>query len=209
MNKRKVCVVTGNHNDYSLLYNLIKEINQDNTLELQLVVTGKHLSPDFGSTYKEIEKDFKIDRKIEMLSKLNTPVSISNSMGLAHIGFGTAYDALKPDLVVVLGDKYEILAAVTSAMIARIPIAHLCGGKTGDEVMDETIRHAITKMSHLHFTDTIEDKNRVIQLGECPENIFVVEGICLENSENSYENIEASKKMIDIIKHVDFSKIIL
>ncbi len=181
MNKRKICVVTGTRADYGLLYWLIKEIDQDEDLELQLIVTGMHLSKDFGLTYKEIEKDFKIDRKIEMLSKLDTPMSISNSMGLAHIGFGTAYDALKPDLVVVLGDRYEILAAATSAMIARIPIAHLHGGEATEGLMDEAIRHSITKMSHLHFTAAKEYRNRVIQLGEQPNTVFNVGGLGIDN----------------------------
>jgi len=181
MNKRKICVVTGTRADYGLLYWLIKEIDQNADLELQLIATGMHLSKDFGLTYKEIEKDFKIDRKIEMLSKLDTPMSISNSMGLAHIGFGTAYDSLKPDLVVVLGDRYEILAAATSAMIARIPIAHLHGGEATEGLMDEAIRHSITKMSHLHFVATKEYRNRVIQLGEQPNTVFNVGGLGIDN----------------------------
>jgi len=179
--KRKICVVTGTRAEYGLLYWLMKEIEKDKDLELQIIATGMHLSPDFGLTYKEIEKDFKIDRKIEMLSKLDTPVSISNSMGLAHIGFGTAYEGLKPDLLVVLGDRYEILVAVSSAMIARIPIAHLHGGEATEGLIDEAIRHSITKMSHLHFTATDEYRKRVIQLGEQPNTVFNVGGVGIDN----------------------------
>ena len=181
MKKRKICVVTGTRAEYGLLYWLMKEIEKDKDLELQIIATGMHLSPDFGLTYKEIEKDFKIDRKIEMLSKLDTPVSISNSMGLAHIGFGTAYEGLKPDLLVVLGDRYEILVAVSSAMIARIPIAHLHGGEATEGLIDEAIRHSITKMSHLHFTATDEYRKRVIQLGEQPNTVFNVGGVGIDN----------------------------
>jgi len=179
--KRKICVVTGTRADYGLLYWLMKEIKKDKDLELQIIVTGMHLSPDFGFTYKEIEKEFKIDIKVEMLSKLDTPVGISNSMGLAYIGFGNAYEELQPDLVVVLGDRYEILVAVSSAMIARIPIAHLHGGEATEGLIDEAIRHSITKMSHLHFTATDEYRKRVIQLGEQPNTVFNVGGVGIDN----------------------------
>jgi len=179
--KRKICVVTGTRAEYGLLYWLMKEIEKDEDLELQIIVTGMHLSPDFGLTYKEIEKDFKINRKIEMLSKLDTPVSISNSMGLAHIGFGNAYEELQPNLLVVLGDRYEILVAVSSAMIARMPIAHLHGGEATEGLIDEAIRHSITKMSHLHFTATDEYRKRVIQLGEQPNTVFNVGGVGIDN----------------------------
>ena len=181
MKKRKICVVTGTRAEYGLLYWLMKEIEDDKDLELQIIVTGMHLSPDFGLTYKEIEKDFKIDRKIEMLSTSDTAVSISKSMGLAYIGFGNAYEELQPDLVVVLGDRYEIFAAVSSAMIARIPISHLHGGEATEGLIDEAIRHSITKMSHLHFTATDEYRKRVIQLGEQPNTVFNVGGVGIDN----------------------------
>ena len=181
MAKRKICVVTGTRAEYGLLFWLMKEIEQDKDLELQLIVTGMHLSPEFGLTYKEIEKDFRIDKKIEMLLSSDTSVGITKSMGLAQISFADAYDELKPDILVVLGDRYEILSAVSSAMIARIPIVHISGGETTEGAFDESIRHSITKMSHLHFTATEEYRNRVIQLGEHPERVFNVGGLGVDS----------------------------
>jgi GDP/UDP-N,N'-diacetylbacillosamine 2-epimerase (hydrolysing) len=140
-----------------------------------------HLSPEFGLTYKEIEKEFKINKKIEMLLSSDTSVGISKSMGLAQISFAESYDELKPDIVIVLGDRYEIFSATSAAMIARIPIAHIHGGEKTEGAFDESIRHCITKMSHLHFTATEEYKNRVIQLGEHPSRVFNVGGMGIEN----------------------------
>lgn len=179
--RRKICVVTGTRAEYGLLYWLIKEIEANKDLELQIIVTGMHLSGEFGLTYKEIEKEFKIDKKIEMLLSSDTAVGISKSMGLAQISFAESYEELQPDILVVLGDRYEIFSAVSAAMIARIPIAHLHGGETTEGAFDEAIRHSITKMSHLHFTATEEYKNRVIQLGENPSRVFNVGGMGIEN----------------------------
>lgn len=179
--KRKICVVTGTRAEYGLLYWLMKEIEADKDLELQLIVTGMHLSPEFGFTYKEIEKEFKIDKKIEMLLSSDTAMGISKSMGLAQIGFAEAFEELKPDILVVLGDRYEIFSAVSVAMICNIPIAHLHGGEITQGAFDELIRHSITKMSHLHFTATDEYKNRVIQLGEEPNRVFNIGGMGIEN----------------------------
>ncbi|RRS31271.1 MAG: UDP-N-acetylglucosamine 2-epimerase [Epsilonproteobacteria bacterium (ex Lamellibrachia satsuma)] len=181
MTKRKICVVTGTRAEYGLLYWLMKEIESDDALELQLIVTGMHLSPEFGLTYKTIEKDFKIDKKIEMLLSSDTSVGISKSMGLAQISFAEAYEELNPDILVVLGDRYEIFSAVSAAMIARIPITHLHGGETTEGAFDESIRHSITKMSHLHFTATQEYKDRVIQMGEDPSRVFNVGGLGIDN----------------------------
>ncbi|WP_313956380.1 UDP-N-acetylglucosamine 2-epimerase [Aliarcobacter cryaerophilus] len=178
---KKICVVTGTRAEYGLLYWLLKEIEADKELQLQVIVTGMHLSPEFGLTYKEIEKEFKINKKIEMLLSSDTSVGISKSMGLAQISFAESYDELKPDVVVVLGDRYEIFSATSAAMIARIPIAHIHGGETTEGAFDESIRHSITKMSHLHFTATDEYKNRVIQLGENPSRVFNVGGMGIEN----------------------------
>ena len=178
---KKICVVTGTRAEYGLLYWLLKEIEADKELQLQVIVTGMHLSPEFGLTYKEIEKEFKINKKIEMLLSSDTSVGISKSMGLAQISFAESYDELKPDIVIVLGDRYEIFSATSAAMIARIPIAHLHGGETTEGAFDESIRHSITKMSHLHFTATNEYKNRVIQLGENPSRVFNVGGMGIEN----------------------------
>ncbi len=181
MNKRKICVVTGTRAEYGLLYWLMKEIEADSELELQLIVTGMHLSPEFGLTYKEVAKKFKIDKKIEMLLSSDTSIGISKSMGLALISFAEAYEELKPDVVVVLGDRYEIFSAVSAAMITRVPIAHLHGGEATEGLIDEPIRHSITKMSHLHFVATDEYRKRVIQLGEEPQRVFNVGGMGIEN----------------------------
>ncbi|MDN5067871.1 UDP-N-acetylglucosamine 2-epimerase [Aliarcobacter butzleri] len=178
---KKICVVTGTRAEYGLLYWLLKEIEVDKELELQLIVTGMHLSPEFGLTYKEIEKEFKIDKKIEMLLSSDTSIGISKSMGLAQISFCEAFEELKPDILIVLGDRYEIFSATSTAMIARIPIVHLHGGETTEGAFDESIRHSITKMSHLHFTATEEYRNRVIQLGEHPSKVFNVGGMGIEN----------------------------
>lgn len=178
---KKICVVTGTRAEYGLLYWLLKEIESDKELQLQVIVTGMHLSPEFGLTYKEIEKEFKINKKIEMLLSSDTSVGISKSMGLAQISFAESYDELKPDILVVLGDRYEIFSATSAAMIARIPIAHIHGGEKTEGAFDESIRHSITKMSHLHFTATNEYKNRVIQLGEHPSRVFNVGGMGIEN----------------------------
>ena len=178
---KKICVVTGTRAEYGLLYWLLKEIEADKDLELQLIATGMHLSPEFGLTYQTIEKEFKINKKIEMLLSSDTSVGISKSMGLAQISFAESYDELKPDIVIVLGDRYEIFSATSAAMIAKIPIAHLHGGEKTEGAFDESIRHSITKMSHLHFTATNEYKNRVIQLGEHPSRVFNVGGMGIEN----------------------------
>jgi len=179
--KRKICVVTGTRAEYGLLFWLLKEIEADKDLELQLIVTGMHLSLEFGLTYTEIEQDFRIDKKIEILLSSDTSVGILKSMGLAQISFAESYDELKPDIVVVLGDRYEIFSAVSAAMISRIPIVHLHGGETTEGAFDESIRHSITKMSHLHFTATQEYKNRVVQLGEHPSRVYNVGGMGIEN----------------------------
>jgi len=178
---KKICVVTGTRAEYGLLYWLMREIEDDDELELQIIVTGMHLSPEFGLTYKEIEKEFKINKKIEMLLSSDSSIGISKSMGLAQISFSEAYGELKPDILIVLGDRYEIFSAVSSAMIARIPIAHLHGGETTEGAFDESIRHSISKMSYLHFTATEHYKNRVIQLGEHPNRVFNVGGLGIDN----------------------------
>ncbi len=178
---KKVCIVTGTRAEYGLLYWLMKEIDFDRELELQIIVTGMHLSPEFGLTYKEIEKEFVINKKIEMLLSSDTPIGISKSMGLAQISFTETYEDLKPDIIVLLGDRYEIFSAASTALILNIPIAHLHGGETTEGAFDEALRHSITKMSHLHFTAVEEYKNRVIQLGENPSRVFNVGGLGIDN----------------------------
>ncbi len=183
---RKICIVTGTRSEYGLLHSLMNEVKNDKKLQLQLIVTGMHLSYEFGLTYKLIEKDgFIIDKKVEMLLSSDSRVGISKSMGLAQIGFAEAYNELKPDLVVVLGDRFEIFSAVISAMIARIPIAHIHGGETTEGVVDEAIRHSITKMAHLHFSATNEYRNRIIQLGENPNRVFNVGGLGIDSIKNA------------------------
>ncbi len=199
--RRKICIVTGTRAEYGLLYWLMKEIQGDPDLELQLIATGMHLSPEFGLTYRQIEKDgFKIDRKIEILLSSDTPVGISKSMGLGMIGFAEAYEELKPDILVFLGDRFELLSAASAAMIARIPIAHLHGGEATEGLIDEPIRHSISKMSHLHFTAAEEYRRRVIQMGESPARVFNVGGLGIDNikkltllSRNEFEDSIAFK----------------
>jgi UDP-N-acetylglucosamine 2-epimerase (non-hydrolysing)/GDP/UDP-N,N'-diacetylbacillosamine 2-epimerase (hydrolysing) len=172
---RKVCIVTGSRADYGLLYWLLKEIQGDPDLQLQIVVTGMHLSPEFGLTYKVIEADgFTINDKVEMLLSSDTPVGIAKSMGLGVIGFADTLDRLRPDILVLLGDRYEILAAAQAAMVAQMPIAHIAGGDVTEGAFDEAIRHSITKMAHLHFVTNETSARRVRQLGENPEYIFNV-----------------------------------
>lgn len=181
---RKICVITGTRADYGLLYWLMKKIESSPRLELQVIATGMHLSPEFGLTSKEIEKEFHISKKIEMLMSSDTPIGISKSMGLGQISFSEAFSELQPDITVVLGDRYEVFAAATAAMVARIPIAHLHGGEITEGLIDEAIRHSLTKMSHLHFTATEEYRKRVIQLGERPEFVMNVGGLGIDNIKN-------------------------
>ena len=179
---KKICVVTGTRAEYGLLRWVMEGIRQSPVLELQLIATGMHLSPEFGLTVNAIEDDgFHVDRKVEMLLSSDTAVGITKSMGLGMIGFADALAELKPDLMLVLGDRYEILSAATAAMIARIPIAHLHGGEATEGLIDEPIRHSITKMSHLHFVAAEEYRRRVIQLGEQPEHVFNVGGLGIDN----------------------------
>ena len=178
---RKICFITGTRAEYGLLRWVMQGIKDDAGLALQIIVTGMHLSPEFGLTYREIEKDgFQIDRKVEMLTSSDTSVGIAKSMGLGMIGFADALDDLKPDLIVVLGDRFEIFAAVSAALVARIPVAHLHGGETTEGAFDEAIRHSITKMSQLHFVAAEDYRRRVIQLGEQPDNVFLVGGLGID-----------------------------
>jgi GDP/UDP-N,N'-diacetylbacillosamine 2-epimerase (hydrolysing) len=175
---RKVCVVTGSRAEYGLLRLVIQGIKDSEHLVLQMVATGMHLSPEFGQTYQEIEVDgFYIDRKVEMLVSSDTPVGMTKAMGLGLIGFADAFAQLQPDIVLVLGDRFEILAAAVAAMAARIPVAHLHGGERTEGVIDDSFRHAITKMSHLHFVAAPEYRQRVIQLGEEEKNVYLVGGL--------------------------------
>lgn len=180
---RKICVVTGSRAEYGLLSGLMRAIQADTELQLQVIATNMHLSPEFGLTYKDIERDgFRIDKKVQMLLSSDTANATTKSVGLATIGFADAYEDLQPDLIVVLGDRFEILAAVSAALFYKIPVAHLHGGEITEGAYDDCIRHAITKMSHLHFTSTEAYRQRVIQLGEQPERVFYVGAIGVENT---------------------------
>ncbi|MFD1037065.1 UDP-N-acetylglucosamine 2-epimerase [Virgibacillus byunsanensis] len=182
MKKRKICVVTGTRAEYGLLYWLMKEIQQDPDLELQIIATGMHLSPEFGLTYRQIEEDgFMIDEKVEMLLSADTASSIGKSIGLGTIGFSDSIPSLNPDLIIILGDRFEALAAAQSALISNVPIAHIHGGEITYGAYDDAIRHAITKMSYLHFVSTEAYLNRVVQLGEAPDRVFNVGALGVEN----------------------------
>jgi len=194
----KICIVTGTRADYGLLYWTIKALSEDNFFSLQLCATGMHLSPEFGLTYKLIEKDgFKITSKIETLLSSDSSIGISKSIGLGVISFSEEFKRLKPDLILVVGDRFEILSASIAAMISKIPIAHCHGGEATEGLIDEPIRHSITKMSHIHFTSTDEYSKRVIQLGESPNSVFNVGGLGIENI-----------KKLKLLSKYDFEKAI-
>lgn len=173
MNARKICVVTGSRADYGLLYWLMKGIAADPALELQVVATGMHLAPEFGLTVRQVEDDgFRVAARVEMLLSSDTPVAISKSLGLGVIGFADALQQLRPDVMVVLGDRFEILAAAQAALVLGIPTAHIHGGERSEEAFDESIRHAITKMAQWHFVAAEPYRKRVVQMGEPPERVF-------------------------------------
>lgn len=180
---KKICIITATRAEYGLLKPVMNEIRRREELELQIIVTGAHLSPEFGLTYREIENDgFTITDKVEMLLSSDTCVGITKSMAVELMGMADAYRSCCPDMVVVLGDRYEILIAAIAAMIARIPIAHIHGGEITEGAYDDAIRHAITKMSQLHFTSTEEYRNRVIQMGELPDKVYNVGALGVENT---------------------------
>ncbi len=193
---RKICIITGTRAEYGLLYWLMRGIDADKDLKLQIIATGMHLSPEFGNTYQQIEEDgFTIDEKVDIELSSDSEIGVSKSMGLGMIGFAKSFHDLSPDLIVVLGDRFEIFSAVSAAMIAKIPVAHIHGGEATEGLIDEPIRHSITKMSHLHFTAAEEYKNRVIQLGEQPDRVFNVGGLGIDNinklkllSKSAFEN---------------------
>jgi UDP-N-acetylglucosamine 2-epimerase (non-hydrolysing)/GDP/UDP-N,N'-diacetylbacillosamine 2-epimerase (hydrolysing) len=170
---RKICIVTGSRADYGLLYWLMKGIAADTTLELQVAATGMHLSPEFGLTVRQIESDgFTVAGKVEMLLSSDTPSAVTKSLGLGVIGFAEAFERLRPDIVVVLGDRFEILAAAQAALVLGIPTAHIHGGERSEEAFDESIRHAITKMAQWHFVAAEAYRKRVVQMGEPPDRVF-------------------------------------
>ncbi len=180
--KRKICVITGTRAEYGLLYWLLKEIQEDPELELQIIATGMHLSPEFGNTYMQIEDDgFVINDKVEMLLSGDTPSAVAKSIGIGTMGFSSSLLRLNPDLIVILGDRFEALSAAQTALILNIPIAHIHGGEVTYGAYDDSIRHAITKMSYLHFVTTDEHRKRVIRLGEHPSRVFNVGAPGIDN----------------------------
>lgn len=179
---RKICVVTGTRAEYGLLKPLLSKIKADDELQLQLVVTGMHLSPEFGLTYREIEEDgFIIDEKVEMLLSSDTSMGVAKAMGLATISFADSFNRLNSDIVVILGDRFEMLAVAQTALVMQIPIAHIHGGEVTLGAYDDAIRHSITKMAQWHFVSSKQHQKRVIQLGEQPSSVFNVGALGIEN----------------------------
>ena len=179
---RRICIVTGSRAEYGILYWLIREVSEDPELQLQLIATGMHLAPDFGLTYKAIEADgFRIDRKVEMLLASDSAAGVVKSVGLGVIGFADALAELQPDVVVVLGDRFEIMAAAQAAFLSGIPLAHISGGEVTEGALDDVMRHVITKLSRYHFVAAEPYRRRVIQLGEVPESVFDVGDPGLDN----------------------------
>lgn len=196
---RKICIFTGTRAEYGIMSRLFRMIADDPELQLRIIATNMHLSPEFGLTYKEIEADgFHIDKKVEMLLSSDTANGTVKSMGLATIGFADALEDLKPDLAVILGDRYEMLCAAQACLIYNIPIAHIAGGGITEGAYDDAIRHCITKMAHLHFTSTEEHRNRVIQLGEQPNRVFWSGSLGVNNIRN--EEIMPLDELEDSIK---------
>ena len=179
---KKICVITGTRAEYGLLSKLMKRIDDCPDMQLQIIATNMHLSPEFGLTYREIEADgFHIDKKVEMLLSSDTRNATTKSLGLGIIGFADAFEDLAPDMVLILGDRYEMLGAASAALLYGIPIAHISGGDVTEGAYDDAIRHSISKMSHLHFTSAEEYRQRVIQLGEQPDRVFNFGAIGLDN----------------------------
>ena len=179
---RKICVVTGSRADYGLLRSVMQGIKNDPNLIIQVIATGMHLSPTFGLTYKEIESDgFFIDEKVEVITEIDTPEEISQSIAKGITGCAKAFNRLEPDLILLLGDRYEIFSAAIAAHVALIPIAHIHGGELTGGALDEAFRHSISKMSSLHFVAAEEYKKRLIQLGENPKNVYLAGGLGVDN----------------------------
>ncbi|MCK5295705.1 MAG: UDP-N-acetylglucosamine 2-epimerase (hydrolyzing) [Alphaproteobacteria bacterium] len=200
--KLKICVVTGSRADYSYLLYPMKYIEASSKLQLQLVVTGSHLSKEFGNTVEPIKKDgFFISAEVPMLFSGDDSVSITKSMGKGTMEFADVFKQLNPDIVLVLGDRFEIFSVVQAALIAMIPVAHLGGGDVTEGAFDDAIRHSITKMSHLHFVTNEESKERILQMGENPNNVYVVGSPSLD----AIDNAEFLEKE-DFLKKVGFNK---
>jgi UDP-hydrolysing UDP-N-acetyl-D-glucosamine 2-epimerase len=173
MSMRRMCVVTTSRSDYGLLRWLMRAIREDGELQLQVIATGMHLCPEFGLTYRNIEQDgFSIDCRVEMLLSADSESAVTKSIGIGLIAFADALEDLRPDVLVILGDRFELLSAAIAALIAKIPIAHIHGGETSEGAVDEGVRHAITKMASVHFAATEAYRRRIIQMGEDPDFVF-------------------------------------
>ncbi len=182
---RRICVFTATRAEYGLLQPLISELRKDDTIALQLLVSGAHLAPEFGNTVGELEADgLHVDERVDMCLGTDTPAGICASMGIGMRGFGEALQRMMPDILVVLGDRYEAFTVAAAAQVCGIPLAHIHGGETTEAAIDEAFRHSITKMSHLHFTSTEAYRRRVIQLGEAPDRVFRVGALGVENAES-------------------------
>lgn len=180
--RRRVCFVTATRAEYGLLRPLMQWVGAEVSLERQVIVTGAHLSSDFGSTWRPIEADgIAIDEKVEILNSSDSAAGVSHSMGMALMGIGSALERLRPHLLVLLGDRYEMVSAASAAMVHNVPVAHIHGGEVTEGAIDDGFRHAITKMAHLHFTSTASYRHRVIQLGEHPDRVFDVGAIGLDS----------------------------
>lgn len=204
--KQKVAVFTGTRAEYGLLYWLMKDVEASQHLELQVIVSGTHLSPEFGETWRQVEEDgFSIDAKVEMLLSSDTSVGVVKSIGLGTIGFADALDRLKPEVLVVLGDRFEALAIVQAALIMRIPVAHLHGGEITEGAYDDAIRHAISKMAYLHFVAAESYRNRVIQMGESPGRVFNVGAVGLDHLLRSPRmDLEELSQSLEFDLHLPF-----
>lgn len=197
---RKICFFTGTRAEFGIMSRLMHMVNNNPDCELQIIATNMHLSPEFGLTYREIESEgFHINKKVEMLLSSDTANGTVKSMGLATIGFADALEDLKPDLAVILGDRYEMLAAAQSCLIYRIPVAHLYGGEITEGAYDDAIRHAITKLSHLHFTSTEAYRYRIIRMGEQPDHVFWVGALGANNIAN-----ESTLTLEELEESLDF-----
>lgn len=201
---KKIAVFTGTRAEYGLLYWLMKDIQADPSCELQILATGMHYSTVHGNTWKDIERDgFQISENVEILLSSDTPSSIVKAMGVGLLGFADSLKRMKPDVLVVLGDRFEALAVVQAALIMKIPVAHLHGGELTEGAYDESIRHAITKMSNIHFTAAEPYRNRVIQLGEQPDRVYNVGALGLEHlTRTTFKSLEELNQQYNF----DFSK---
>ena len=179
---RTIGIVTGGRADYSIYLPILRKIQEDSELDLRLIVTGSHLSSEFGSTIRTIEDDgFQVSDRVEILAASDTPQSIARSMGLGTIGFSQSFDRDRPDILLLQGDRFEIHAAAVAALPFNIPVAHIHGGELTEGAIDDALRHSITKLSHFHFVANEEYRRRVIQLGEEPWRVVISGAPSLEN----------------------------